>query len=163
MNRAVEIVNSLRTGMNTILKSGSGRKINSLRMFNFEKNRVSLRMEFIDHENVSHPMGLIDVIEYPTGEKNRVSCNCHMTELATGKTEKLVLKLKNQDEQKIECAKVFDFFSKVLNQPEKGENTQVLENLGGVTEESVENDITHEGNLFPPSDGQLPSNPRGAQ
>ena len=69
MNRAVEIVNSLRTGMDAMLKSGSGQKINSLRMFNFEKNRVSLRMELIDHENVSHPMGMIDVTEYPTGEK----------------------------------------------------------------------------------------------
>jgi hypothetical protein len=163
MNRAVEIINSLRTGMDAMLKSGSGQKINSLRMFNFEKNRVSLRMELIDHENVSHPMGMIDVIEYPTGDKNRVSCNCHMTELATGKTEKLVLKLKNLDEQKIECAKVFNFFRKVLNQPELDDNTQVLENLGGVSHIPQEHEGKPADHLFPPSDGKLPSNPRGAQ
>ena len=163
MNRAVEIINSLRTGMDAMLKSGSGQKINSLRMFNFEKNRVSLRMELIDHENVSHPMGMIDVIEYPTGDKNRVSCNCHMTELATGKTEKLVLKLKNLDEQKIECAKVFNFFRKVLNQPELDDNTQVLENLGGVSNIPQEHEGKPADHLFPPSDGKLPSNPRGAQ
>lgn len=163
MNRAVEIINSLRTGMDAMLKSGSGQKINSLRMFNFEKNRVSLRMELIDHENVSHPMGMIDVIEYPTGDKNRVSCNCHMTELATGKTEKLVLKLKNLDEQKIECAKVFNFFRKVLNQPELDDNAQVLENLGGVSHIPQEHEGKPADHLFPPSDGKLPSNPRGAQ
>lgn len=163
MNRAVEIINSLRTGMDAMLKSGSVQKINSLRMFNFEKNRVSLRMELIDHENVSHPMGMIDVIEYPTGDKNRVSCNCHMTELATGKTEKLVLKLKNLDEQKIECAKVFNFFRKVLNQPELNDNTQVLENLGGVSHIPQEHEGKPADHLFPPSDGKLPSNPRGAQ
>lgn len=163
MNRAVEIINSLRTGMDAMLKSGSVQKINSLRMFNFEKNRVSLRMELIDHENVSHPMGMIDVIEYPTGDKNRVSCNCHMTELATGKTEKLVLKLKNLDEQKIECAKVFNFFRKVLNQPELNDNTQVLENLGGVSHIPQEHEGKSADHLFPPSDGKLPSNPRGAQ
>jgi hypothetical protein len=163
MNRAVEIINSLRTGMDAMLKSGSGQKINSLRMFNFEKNRVSLRMELIDHENVSHPMGMIDVIEYPTGDKNRVSCNCHMTELATGKTEKLVLKLKNLDEQKIECAKVFNFFRKVLNQPELDDNTQVVENLGGVSHIPQEHEGKPADHLFPPSDGKLPSNPRGAQ
>ena len=163
MNRAVEIINSLRTGMDAMLKSGSGQKINSLRMFNFEKNRVSLRMELIDHENASHPMGMIDVIEYPTGDKNRVSCNCHMTELATGKTEKLVLKLKNLDEQKIECAKVFNFFRKVLNQPELDDNTQVLENLGGVSHIPQEHEGKPADHLFPPSDGKLPSNPRGAQ
>jgi hypothetical protein len=163
MNRAVEIINSLRTGMDAMLKSGSGQKINSLRMFNFEKNRVSLRMELIDHENVSHPMGMIDVIEYPTGDKNRVSCNCHMTELATGKTEKLVLKLKNQDEQKIECAKVFNFFRKLLNQPEIADNITSIENLAVVSEESPEKGGTSEDHLFPPSDGKLPSNPRGAQ
>lgn len=163
MNRAVEIINSLRTGMDAMLKSGSGQKINSLRMFNFEKNRVSLRMELIDHENVSHPMGMIDVIEYPTGDKNRVSCNCHMTELATGKTEKLVLKLKNLDEQKIECAKVFNFFRKVLNQTELYDNTQVLENLGGVSHIPQEHEGKPADHLFPPSDGKLPSNPRGAQ
>ena len=64
----------------------------------------------MDDQNVSHPMGLIDVIEYPTGKNSKASCNCHMTELASGKTEKLMLKSMNKDEQNLECSKVFNFF-----------------------------------------------------
>ncbi len=162
MNRAVEIINSLRAGMQTLVNDGSEQRVNSLRMFNFEKNRVSLRMELIDHENVSRPMGMIDVIEYPTGEKNKSSCNCHMTELATGKTEKLVLKLNNQDQQKIECTKVLNFFRKVLSLPEVKElepaGTDNSEPLSNLSQQSTE-----KTDLFPPADGKLPQQPRGAQ
>ena len=78
MNRAVEIINSLRAGMETMLENDSTRRVNSLRMFNFEKNRVSLRMEVIDHEHVKSSR-MIDVTEYPTGDGNQPSYNCLMT------------------------------------------------------------------------------------
>ena len=86
MNRSVEIINSLRTGMENMLKEDKTRKVNSLRLFNFDKNRVSLRMELVGQDNEVLPMGMIDVVEFPTGEKQKASCNCHMTDLSTGKT-----------------------------------------------------------------------------
>ncbi len=162
MNRAVEIINSLRAGMKALLKDDRERRVNSLRMFNFEKNRVSLRMELIDNQNVSHPMGIIDVTEYSTGDRNQASCNCHLTDLASGKTERLVLKLNSRDQKKIESIKIFNFFRAVLNLPESTE----LENLEiGRHESSSEEKIdqgSHE-NLFPPAGGKLPEHPRGAQ
>ena len=71
MNRAVEIVNSLRTGMENMLKEDKTRRVNSLRLFNFDKNRVSLRMELVGQDNEILPMGMIDVVEFPTGEKQK--------------------------------------------------------------------------------------------
>ena len=62
MNRSVEIINSLRTGMENILKEDKARKVNSLRLFNFDKNRVSLRMELVGQDNEVLPLGMIDVV-----------------------------------------------------------------------------------------------------
>ncbi|MEL0098632.1 MAG: hypothetical protein VW907_03660 [Opitutae bacterium] len=162
MNRAVDIINSLRAGMETILKNDNTRRVNSLRMFNFEKNRVSVRMEVIDQENISHPMGMIDVTEYSTGAGNQPSCNCLMTELASGKSEKLVLKLNNQDQKMIECAKVFNFFRKVLQLPEINHS----EHPDGRASASLTGEpasIDKSTALFPPADGKIPDSPRGAQ
>ena len=161
MNRAIEIINSLRAGMDSLLKVEHDKRVNSLRMFNFEKNRVSLRMEIVDKDNVSHPMGMIDVIEYPTGDKRQASCNCQMTELASGKTERLVLKLDSQDQKKIECTKVFNFFRKVLHLPE----IKDLDQVGARDDASlaIENKTAENINIFPPPGGELPNNPRGAQ
>lgn len=160
MNRAVEIINSLRAGMNTMLQNDKNRRVNSLRLFNFEKNRVSLRMELVDNENISHPMGMIDVIEYPTGERQQASCNCHMTELVSGRTEKLILKLNNQDQKKIESDKVLNFFRNVLDLP-------LIDNMGDPQKSDAisareDKGVIENTELFPPSDGRLPDSPRGA-
>ena len=64
-------VNSLRTGMENMLKEDKTRKVNSLRLFSFDKNRVSLRMELVGQDNEVLPMGMIDVVEFPTGEKQK--------------------------------------------------------------------------------------------
>ena len=162
MKRAVEIINSLRAGMETMLENENAKRVNSLRLFNFEKNRVSLRMEIMDDQNVSHPMGLIDVIEYPTGENSKASCNCHMTELASGKTEKLMLKSVNKDEQNLECSKVFNFFRKVLDLPEINLDAD-LESDASVTLPTQNNQVDEASNMFPPVGGKLPEHPRGAQ
>jgi hypothetical protein len=140
MNRAVEIVNSLRTGMVSILKQEDQKRVNTLRMFNFEKNRVSLRMELIDQENVSQPLGMIDVTEFPTGANSQSSCNCFMTDLATGKSEKLILKLNTPDQNNGHPQS-----SNVSDQP---------------VQASPEQEAT---DMFPPTDGKLPDQPRGAQ
>ena len=162
MNRSVEIINSLRTGMENMLKEDKTRKVNSLRLFSFDKNRVSLRMELVGQDNEVLPMGMIDVVEFPTGEKQKASCNCHMTDLSTGKSEKLILRLHNQDQKKIECAKVFKFFRKVLKLPETidaVQNNQSENSLKPTLNQSVE----EEGIAFPPTNGKIPESPRGAQ
>jgi len=160
MNRSVEIINSLRTGMENILKEDKARKVNSLRLFNFDKNRVSLRMELVGQDNEVLPLGMIDVVEFPTGEKQKASCNCLMTDLSTGKSEKLILRLHNQDQKKIECAKVFNFFRKVLKLPETTDITQQSENS---LKPTLNQNVEEEGIAFPPSNGKIPESPRGAQ
>mgnify|MGYP000450275671 FL=1 len=75
MNRAVEIINSLRIALEHMTKESNVQKVSSLRLFNFEKNRVSLRMELVRQDNEVLPMGMIDVVEFPTGDKKRGSCS----------------------------------------------------------------------------------------
>lgn len=162
MNRAVEIVNSLRIGMENMLKEDKTRRVNSLRLFNFDKNRVSLRMELVGQDNEILPMGMIDVVEFPTGEKQKASCNCHMTDLSTGKSEKLILRLHNQDQKKIECAKVFNFFRKVLKLPEATDVSQSIQSENSLNP-SLNQSTQEEGIAFPPTNGKIPESPRGAQ
>ena len=162
MNRAVEIVNSLRTGMENMLKEDKTRRVNSLRLFNFDKNRVSLRMELVGQDNEVLPMGMIDVVEFPTGEKQKASCSCHMTDLSTGKSEKLILRLHNQDQKKIECAKVFNFFRKVLKLPETTDAVQPSQPENSL-KPTLNQSVEEEGIAFPPTNGKIPESPRGAQ
>ena len=162
MNRSVEIINSLRTGMENMLKEDKARKVNSMRLFNFDKNRVSLRMELVGQDNEVLPMGMIDVVEFPTGEKQRASCNCHMTDLSTGKSEKLILRLHNQDQKKIECAKVFNFFRKVLKLPETTDAVQPSQPKNSL-KPTLNQNVEEEGIAFPPTNGKIPESPRGAQ
>ena len=162
MNRSVEIINSLRTGMENMLKEDKARKVNSLRLFNFDKNRVSLRMELVGQDNEVLPMGMIDVVEFPTGEKQKASCNCHMTDLSTGKSEKLILRLHNQDQKKIECAKVFNFFRKVLKLPATTDAVQPSQPKNSL-KPTLSQNVEDEGIAFPPTNGKIPESPRGAQ
>ncbi len=164
MNRAVEIVNSLRAGMEAMLQRGNPGKVSSLRMFNFEKNRVSLYMEVSGPDEVCRPMGRIDVVELPVGGKGRPTCNCEMTDLSSGKSQHLLLRPNSMDEKNLERTKVFNFFRKVLNLPDDDSAPVVGEGADDPHEdvglasrpngESVE--------LFPPEGGVLPQNPRGA-
>jgi hypothetical protein len=163
MNRAVDIVNSLRTGMVTMLNQDSSQRVSTLRMFNFEKNRVSLRMELIDGEMTSTPIGMIDVTEFPTGAKRQSSCNCFMTDLSTGKSEKLLLKLNTLEQKNTECAKVFNFFRKVLNLPSNGDKTDTIVDSVPPTTPVQDMAETDDVRMYPPADGKMPEQPRGAQ
>ena len=75
-------------------------------------------MEVSEAGNEFLPMGRIDVLEIPTNN-GRVTCSCTLTELQTGQSQKIVLRLKNKDEREKECEKVFGFFRKVLGLKEK--------------------------------------------
>ncbi len=161
MKRAVEIINSLRIGIERMLHPDQPIKVSCLRMFNFEKNRVSLRMELVGEESINQPMGMIDVVEFPTNDKGASSCNCLMTELQTGKTEKLLLHLQNKDDKNVETKKVFNFFRKVLDIPDPVNNSVEIDDSS--VESHPASSETNLESLYPPSDGTFPQNPRGAR
>jgi hypothetical protein len=117
MNRAVEILKILRNGMESMLGDRESVSISYMRIFNFNEKRVSLRMEASENGAPPVPMGRIDVSEIPTNN-GRVTCNCLLTELAGGKSERVILRLKNQQQREQECEKVFGFFRKILAIPE---------------------------------------------
>lgn len=117
MNRAVEIIKILRKGMESMLSEGGSMRVHYTRIFNFEEKRVSLRMEASEGADLFVPMGRVDVFEIPTNN-GRVTCSCLLTELKSGRCERVILRLKNSQEREKECEKVFGFFRKILAIPE---------------------------------------------
>lgn len=117
MNRAVEILKILRNGMESMLGNSDSLTVRYTRIFNFNEKRVSLRMETSEEGGSPVPMGRVDVFEIPTNN-GRVTCNCLLTELASGRSERVTLRLKNQQQREQECEKVFGFFRKILEVPE---------------------------------------------
>ena len=111
MNRSVEIIAILRKGMEKMLSKDENLRVNYTRIFNFNENRVSLRMEVAEPETPFTPMGRIDVVELPTNN-GRITCNCTLTELQTGQSSRILLRLKDSHERERECEKVFGFFRK---------------------------------------------------
>lgn len=116
MNRSVEIIGILRQGMDKMLSKAQDLRVNYTRIFNFNENRVSLRMEVAEHDAPFVPMGRIDVVELPTNN-GRISCNCTLTQLQTGQSNRIVLRLKGAKEREKECEKVFSFFREILALP----------------------------------------------
>ena len=123
MNRSVEIIAILRKGMEKMLSKAENLRVNYTRIFNFNENRVSLRMEVAEPETPFTPMGRIDVVELPTNN-GRITCNCTLTELQTGQSSRIVLRLKDSQERERECEKVFSFFRKILSLPDENLVTQ---------------------------------------
>ena len=73
MNRAIEIINSLRQGISSMLGEAESAQVRSLRLFNFEKRQVSLYMEASGNEEGYSPMGRIDVVEFLVQDLNPVA------------------------------------------------------------------------------------------
>jgi len=119
MNRSVEIIAILRKGMEKMLSKAENLRVNYTRIFNFNENRVSLRMEVAEPESAFTPMGRIDVVELPTNN-GRITCNCTLT----GQSSRIVLRLKDSQERERECEKVFGFFRKILSLPSENLVTQ---------------------------------------
>ncbi len=113
MNRSVEILQILRLGMETIIGKDDTPPIKYTRIFNFEEQRVSLRMEVLDFNQKYSPVGKIDVLEIPTNN-GRITCSCTLTEMKTGKTQRVMLRLKNNEQREQECEKVFSFFRDIF-------------------------------------------------
>ena len=116
MNRSVEIISILRHGMDKMLAKAQHLRVNYSRIFNFNENRVSLRMEVSELDSPFVPMGRIDVVELPTNN-GRITCNCTLTQLQTGQSNRIVLRLKDAQERERECEKVFGFFREILALP----------------------------------------------
>ena len=117
MNRAVEIIKILRKGLESMLGDGGSRSLNCTRIFNFNEKRVSLRMEASEGDSPFVPVGRVDVFEIPTNN-GRVTCSCVLTEFESGRSERVILRLKNTQERDKECEKVFGFFRKMLAVPD---------------------------------------------
>ena len=113
MDRSVEILEILRLGMESMLKGVDKTSVRYTRIFNFDERRVALRMEVSESGKEFIPMGRVDVLEIPTNN-GRVTCSCTLTELQTGNSQRIILRLKNTEERANECEKVFGFFRKVL-------------------------------------------------
>ena len=124
MNRSVEIIAILLTGMEEMLRKSKSLHVHYTRIFNFQENRVSLRMEVAEGESPLLPMGRIDVVELPTNN-GRITCNCTLTQLQSGQTERIVLRLKDSTQRKRECERVFSFFRKILSIKEEAMNQPV--------------------------------------
>jgi hypothetical protein len=118
MNRSIEILKILRSGMQSMVADASAVQIQYTRIFNFSEGRVSLRMEVTDEDVGLLPMGRIDVVEIPSNN-GRTTCNCTLTELQTGQEQRVVLRLKNETQRERECEKVLSFFRAILSIPEK--------------------------------------------
>jgi hypothetical protein len=118
MNRSIEILKILRTGMQSMVSEEPNIQIHYTRIFNFSERRVSLRMEVLGEDSLSVPMGRVDVVEM-SSDNGKTSCNCTLTELQTGQEQRLVLRLKNKSQREQECEKVFSFFRTILSISEK--------------------------------------------
>ena len=114
MERSIEILKILRSGLESMVENEAGLRIHYTRMFNFAQRRVSLRMEVVGDETGSVPMGCIDVVEISTGN-GKSTCNCTLTEMQTGIEQRIILRLKDAAEREKECEKVFSFFRNVLS------------------------------------------------
>ena len=118
MNRSIEILKILRTGMQSMVAEEPDVQIHYTRIFNFSEGRVSLRMEVESEESGLVPMGRVDVVEIPSNN-GRTTCNCTLTELQTGQEQRVVLRLKDASQREKECDKVFSFFRTILSISEK--------------------------------------------
>tara|TARA_B110000467_G_scaffold82818_1_gene74685 strand:+ start:151 stop:567 length:417 start_codon:yes stop_codon:yes gene_type:complete len=118
MNRSIEILKILRTGMQSMVAEEPDVQIHYTRIFNFSEGRVSLRMEVESAESGLVPMGRVDVVEIPSNN-GRTTCNCTLTELQTGQEQRVVLRLKDASQREKECDKVFSFFRTILSISEK--------------------------------------------
>ncbi|OUU11678.1 MAG: hypothetical protein CBC00_03590 [Verrucomicrobia bacterium TMED40] len=113
MNRSVEILNILRTGMNSMIAGDDSVSARYTRIFNFNENRISLKMDVLVQDKGFVPMGRIDITEIPTNN-GRITCSCVLSELQTGNSQRVILRLKDPKQRQIECEKVYEFFRRVI-------------------------------------------------
>ncbi len=114
MHRPAEILDILREGLDGLVKEQSGRPLRCTRLFDYEDNRATLRVESLNEEDgTSTTLGKIDVEEVPTNN-GRVTCRCLMTDLKAGEAKRVFLRINGTGERDKECGKIFDFFTHLI-------------------------------------------------
>ena len=114
MNRAADIVDILRDGVDVVVEEQDGQPLNYARWFNFREQRVSLRVESANLETgCLEPVGMIDVDQVPTNN-GRTTCRCLMTDLKSGKSKRVYLRIADLREKDRECDKIYDFFTDLI-------------------------------------------------
>ena len=92
-----------------MLVDGESVRLNYTRIFNFNEKRVSLRMEASEGNGAFVPVGRVGVCEIPTNN-GRVTCSCVLTEFESGRSERVILRLKNTQERE-KSARKYSVFS----------------------------------------------------
>ena len=113
MKRSVEILSILRSGIKDLIANNADLEIKFMRIFNFNENRVSLRMEVANGNSVFVPMGRIDVYEL-AAQGGNASCDCVLKDFRTGLAERIILRLKNPEQKLQESKKYLIFFESIL-------------------------------------------------
>ena len=117
MKRSVEIIAILRQGMDKMLAKAENLRVEYTRIFNFNESRVSLRMEVSERESPLYLWDELMVVELPTNN-GRITCNCTLTHLQTGQSNRIVLRLKDAQERSASVRKCSGFFREILALPE---------------------------------------------
>ena len=112
MKKAVEILEVLKIGLNSIIDENGFSKPEFTRIFNFAENRVSLRLE-VNMQDRMVPVGRVDVSEIPS-RNGKITCSCLLSEIQSGHSQKVILRIRNAEERREECEKVLAFFRKIL-------------------------------------------------
>ena len=112
MKKAVEILEVLKIGLNSIIDENGFSKPEFTRIFNFAENRVSLRLE-VNVQDRMVPVGRVDVSEIPS-RNGKITCSCLLSEIQSGNSQKVILRIRNAEERREECEKVLAFFRKIL-------------------------------------------------
>ena len=114
MNRAADIVDLLRVGLDGLVEEQAGRPLSYTRLFNFETKRVSLCVESSDLETgISRLVGKVEVEEVPTNN-GRVTCRCLMTDMKSGESKRVYLRIKDLRQKDQECDKIYEFFNDLI-------------------------------------------------
>ncbi len=114
MNRAAEIVDTLRGGLDVLVEEQAGQPLNYVRLFNFQEKRVSLRVESTDPETgATQALGKIDVDQVPTNN-GRGTCRCLMIDRESGKSKRVYLRIADLRQKSRECDKIYDFFTDLI-------------------------------------------------
>ena len=121
MNRAAEIVDILRDGLDGLVEEQAAKPLSYIRLFNFGEQRVSLRVESSDlRTGLVEPVGRIDVDQVPTNN-GRVTCRCLMTDLKSGQSKRVYLRIADLRQKDRECDKIYDFFTDLIEPAEAAE------------------------------------------
>ena len=121
MNRSAEILDILRDGLTGLVEKQAGRPFTFQRVFNFEKNQATLYLQASNPAGgMGDIVGKIDLQKVPA-DNGCMTCRCFLTEIKTGETKQVYLRLKDYRRRDQECDKIYGFFTHMI-EPCSGSN-----------------------------------------